>query len=375
MTNNLDTANYRTDKETTIAVNQLAELIDFLFPDPSPNVFTLTDFLNRYKITGLGKRAIAAIEQSQRINRNTGDADQDGLCEFHIGLIYLYSGDYRGAVKQFEIAPKRWGFSKNNLIYEAKALAHYAEGVAQQLVYHYEDALIAFTNAEYGLREASSWNPAQEKVDEFNNILSGYIKNRQNAIHKILWQVESGLPESAAEEQTDKTREQESQTEKQPIEEKRGEKKETSSAETFARQPASAEERNPAARQFYTAPERIEYKDHCQWYRVQQSDKDYLPLPQKGTFLLIDHQIKDYTCREDDLILVGTDDENAPVPVISLGKQLPPFARIHITTPRLVGLFTRPLQKTITLYDVKEIPGKDDKIIGVVVGFWHYVNA
>ena len=392
MTDTTNTASYKTDKDVTIAVNQIAELIEFLFPDPSPNVFTLSDFLNRYKITGLGKRAITAIEQSQRINRNTGDADQLGLCEFYVGLIYLYSGDYRGAIKQFRIAPEKWNFSKSDLIFEAKALAHYAEGVGQQLVYHYEDALIAYTNAEHGLQRSLTWNPSQEKAKEFKEILSRYIKNQQNTIHKILWQVESSSPESTTAEQKDETREQEHQTKNQPFaKEEEGEKEPQVKEQLFegkgkekedvpndrepTKQAASDEEPNSIIRQFYTMPESAEYREHCKWYRVQQSNKDYLPLPEKGTILLVDHRIKNYTCHEDDLILVGTDDENVINPVTPLGKQLSPFEQIHITTPRLVGVFTRPLQKPITLHDVKEIPGRDAKIIGIVVGFWHYVNA
>ena len=356
----INSIHYKTDKGTTIAVNQIAELIEFLFPDPSPNVFTLADFRNRYKITGLGKRAIAAIEQSERINRNTGNSDQFGLCKFYVGLIYLYAGDHRGAIEQFRAACQKWEFGKNDLVFEAKALAHYAEGVAQQLVYHYEDALIAFSNAEHDLHRSSTWNASHEKAKEIKKILSAYIQKRQTEIHQALWQAESHADKLANEAEEHGAKGQRSST--QPA------------------QPDTPNEGktapNPAVKQyFYTLPESIEYEACCQWYKVQKSNPDYLPQPEKGTLLLVDHQIEKHVCRENDLILVGTNNENLVVPVTPLKEQTSPFSRIHLTTPQLVGLFTRTPPKPVSLYDVREIPGSNDKIIGIVVGFWHPVNV
>ncbi|MCA9947664.1 MAG: hypothetical protein KC449_29490, partial [Anaerolineales bacterium] len=95
---------YDNNSQIRTAVNRLTELLEWLYPDPSPDIFTVRDYRNRYPFTRLGALATDDIDRYQRINRAIGNHVQIGLCECHIGLIYLHEADFHGAVQQFELA-------------------------------------------------------------------------------------------------------------------------------------------------------------------------------------------------------------------------------------------------------------------------------
>ncbi len=124
---------------TRASVEQLNELLNMLYGRPeSPDLITLDDVLRRYRLTALGKPAMTAIDQSRRMVRAIGDYEQIGLCEFHIGLIFLYWGDGRGAAQQFMAARQQWSFTDHTA---AVSLAHYAASVAQRHVFEHEKAM------------------------------------------------------------------------------------------------------------------------------------------------------------------------------------------------------------------------------------------
>jgi len=123
---------------TRASVERLNELLNMLYGRPeNPDLITLDDVLRRYRLTALGKPAMTAIDQSRRMVRAVGDYEQIGLCEFHIGLIFLYWGDGRGAAQQFMAARQQWSFTDHTA---AVTLAHYAAGVAQRRVFEHEKA-------------------------------------------------------------------------------------------------------------------------------------------------------------------------------------------------------------------------------------------
>ena len=92
------------------SVTLLSDLLACLYPEPGPDILTLDDFRLRYRLTGLGPLAVSAIQQAQRINRDTGRFNEIGLCEFHVGLIYLDWADFQGAIEQFRAARLQWSF-------------------------------------------------------------------------------------------------------------------------------------------------------------------------------------------------------------------------------------------------------------------------
>lgn len=134
------------ERETTAvppSAEALQDLVEHLYPEPSVvDIITLDQFVYRYKLSGLGPSAVADMERAQRITRTLGDYVQNGLAEFHIGLIYLYWGQFLGAISYFDDARRHWNFAKNDL---AMSLAEFAEGVCHHHGFQYESAL-----ANYG---------------------------------------------------------------------------------------------------------------------------------------------------------------------------------------------------------------------------------
>ncbi len=135
------------------SAKQLSTLLAGLFPDdPSPDLITLKNVLDRYPLTGLGAPATTAIEQAQRIARARGDTSQAGLCEFHVGLIFLYFGDSRAAVGQFMAARNQWTLAGDAA---AACLTHYAQGVGLARSFRYEPAMAQYGRAERRLNRAA----------------------------------------------------------------------------------------------------------------------------------------------------------------------------------------------------------------------------
>ena len=117
-----------------------------LFPNPpSLDCITIDDVQRRYRLTGLGAPALAAIEQSQRLVRARGDYSQTGLCEFHIGLIYFHWDDPRAAANQFALARQPWTLADDH---SAACLTHFAQGLALYHAFHNEPAMLQFGRAE-----------------------------------------------------------------------------------------------------------------------------------------------------------------------------------------------------------------------------------
>lgn len=175
------------------ATKSLQQLVELLFPDPNPDILTLCDFKNRYPFTQLGELATQAIEKSQRINNRRGNYQHIGLCEFHIGLIFFFSGKYRGARQQFTLARQQWSF-----VYEpaAEALAYFAEGVAHQLAHHYEAAMSNYSKAKQRLSRIKFAPPSQAQ-NEFVMLLSELLQHYQGTLHHKLW------PEEKADDPAD----------------------------------------------------------------------------------------------------------------------------------------------------------------------------
>ena len=131
---------YDNNSSIRTAVNRLTELLEWLYPEPSPDIFTVRDYRNRYPFTRLGPLATSDIDRYQRINRAIGNHEQLGLCDYHIGLIYLHEGEFRAAVQQFEQARQQWAFVNQSA---AIALTHLARAVALRRANHYESALVS----------------------------------------------------------------------------------------------------------------------------------------------------------------------------------------------------------------------------------------
>lgn len=307
------------DNPTHEAVVQLDELSFSLFPDPSPNILTLYDFRKRYPLTGLGEPATRAIEQSQRINQTIGDFSRRGLCEFQIGLIYLYWGKYRGAAQQFQLAQRQWAFLKNQA---SNSLAHFAEGVAHRLAHQYEMASVCFGRVEHYLAQLQNFLPA-DTPDDFIQDISQYLKADFAALKQVMWQ---------AEDKPDET-----------------------------------------VKFYYGLPDPSDYGDRCQWYTIHRQKNKFLPQIREDLLLLVDEKFDKYDIVDDNLYVVRKDDSDGEILLDRLNPQPQPYHRIFLGTPRttMTGSFTRPLFNSICLSDMQEVPLADEEKLGIVVGFWH----
>ena len=179
MNSEIPLKSYERDIKTRVAVDQLRVLLLEIYPDPSPDIFTLDDFINRYPLTGLGELATREIEQSQRINMSINDYAQIALCDFHIGLIFLYWGDFRGAINQFGSARKKWSFSGPT---PTSSLCYFARGVCNSLVLHYEEALRCFGLAARALEQVDV-----QRYESFHQEIAEYIHDYQVATRNAIW--------------------------------------------------------------------------------------------------------------------------------------------------------------------------------------------
>jgi len=57
MTPEIVQQSYDNNSQIRTAVNRLTELLEWLHPDPSPDIFTVRDYRNRYPFTRLGPLA------------------------------------------------------------------------------------------------------------------------------------------------------------------------------------------------------------------------------------------------------------------------------------------------------------------------------
>ncbi len=166
------------------AVNDLHHAVKLLFPDPNPDIFTLDNYQFQFKLrTGLKENAIRAIEQSQRINRRSGNYQRAGLCEFHIGLIYLDAADFRGARQQFTQARRQWSFVHEPA---AETLSFVAEGVAHHLAHHYEAAMASYSKANQSLPRVRFALPVHYK-DRVYDTLAKHVETYQTMLRDQMW--------------------------------------------------------------------------------------------------------------------------------------------------------------------------------------------
>lgn len=180
---------YDTNSQIRTAVNRLTELLEWLHPEPSPDIFTVRDYRNRYPFTRLGPLATNDIDRYQRINRAVGDHVQLGLCEYHIGLIYLHEGEFRGAVQQFALARQQWSFVNQPA---AVSLTHLARAVALQHADHYESAMVSAGRVAGWLARARFAKPVLGWHDFHAQVLA-YVTELQAALRKQM----EGVPKTA----------------------------------------------------------------------------------------------------------------------------------------------------------------------------------
>ncbi len=389
---------YERDKKTRTAVEQLRTLLNVIYPDPTPDIFTLDDFINRYPLTGLGDLATREIEQAVRINQSLNNYDQMGLCEFHVGLIFLYWGDFRGSSGQFESARKKWGFAGKTA---TSSLCYFATGLANFLALHYENALLCYALAERALKRVGV-----KRNKAYYQKISTYIQDAQFIAREATWARVRAKPSdemSANNASTDAEDHEQAEQEMQP----------EPTPEPYSRiplydlpqadMPASpSEEESPSddLSESILPPQthlpistEVPFPGHQQsdvnygWYQVENGSGNHLYGDvADGDWLLVRKELvgDEKMQIEDSVLVLMNNDKEIDNAVHIHPDKLRPFQRIYLATCTYVGDFTNdletgevtllstePMIKVIFSSSDQQISVQWSSILGIVVGFWH----
>jgi len=171
---------YFSGEDTALAVDYLTELVEILYPDPNPDVFTLASFKFAYKLHSysLSETAVHQIEQSQRIIRGLDDYKQMGLNEFHIGLIYLLCAEVHAAEKQFDRARRQWLFVDETA---SLSLAHLGCGFAQHMTFQFEAAMASYNKSWQNLGRVRFTTPSYQ-LEKFRTKIEKYLGEAQTEL-------------------------------------------------------------------------------------------------------------------------------------------------------------------------------------------------
>ena len=359
------------------SAKRLEQLIKMLFPDPHPELLTFDSYKERYKLRDQGKltqTAVNDIEQSQRINRAKRDYKKAGLCEFHIGLIYLDVEDYRGARQQFEQARQQW-----SLVSEPAAipLAYLAEGMAQQLALHQEAAMRCYNQASKRLPRIK-FVPPSRYDEQFVQKLIDQLQAVQDVVHEQLWPTAVDA-EEADTQSTDEavgTDERKEAISASPTGDSRPRGQAVSDHTSEAEVQPEAPIVNLPIINYDThttpIPEHRYLGTQYEWYCIKkQPTADFFPSDvQKGAWILVD---KTPTLVVEELVLVVADDDleqqNDRI-IVSSVRQERPFPHIYLAW--LKNIASQPIESANISYAPEVAPRsiQIQEIIGVIVGIW-----
>lgn len=356
------------------AVNRLTELLEWLYPDPSPDIFTVRDYRNRYPFTRLGPLATADIDRYRRINRAVGNHVQIGLCEYHIGLIFLHEGAFRGAVQQFDQARQQWSFVNQPA---AVCLAHLGRAVALQLADHYESALVSVGKVAGWLDRARFAEPVPQ-AERFRERVLAYVAELQAGLRKQM----DAPPETAVAQPVNET--DETQTQLPPTvgpaaasaaseAETRPDREVVAAAVT----PRPIANMNRPAALPLPIPEHSLLDDRYAWYLVEARPlTDFMAEINTGDWLLVDLQpglTEDLQDTEQPILVVMNEEIGGTIRVRPLDPK-DKFQRIYLVTlaDSPTGAFrVDEATGTVTFSpEMAEIGVDRTEIVGVVVGFW-----
>ncbi|MCA9960820.1 MAG: hypothetical protein KC413_19975 [Anaerolineales bacterium] len=312
-------------------VDSLMRLLDMLYPGQLPlDIITLQDIKLRYRLTGMGAPAMRAMEQAQRIMRAIGNYQHIGLCEFHIGLIYLFYQDFHGAVEQFAEARRQWSFVNETA---PVCLAYYAEGRAQELALHYEAAMACYGKVEQCLPRVQL-GLAQESLRRFTKALTTEVTQAQTDLRELLRQAFPDLPDD-------------------------DEGNVKRNGRTIIPPPALTP---------------IPTGDVYQWYQVTGRGGDFLQTIPTDSWLLVDTSVRAF--QHGELVIIGSNSSNltGSIPVRPY-TQLATFprtylGRLHERANSDEGPFVRNVETGEVQF---RFPNEDNQVtavLGLVVGYW-----
>jgi hypothetical protein len=374
------------------------------------DILTLDQFVFRYKFSGLGATAVADMERAQRITRSVGDHEQIGLAEFHIGLIYLYWGQFLGAIKYFDDALRHWRFAKQD---PAVSLAQLAQGVCHHHAYHYENALANYGKVQRTLAkiEGNGVAPPAVFLTELKSALQSCRSDVVMKIHTLgegeppvfrvrIPKAETPDAEDASDQPTRETAvpapdapsapppsTTPSPSVPAPISNLPSPSTPQpppavpSDPEIVGEEPETAVLALPPILQKSPIPHHTNQSEHLVWYHVAERDEEeFLPTIKTETTLLVDTRIDLYTCEAGDFVIVNQADGKGSIPVQPQQKSEDErFRRISYVgevDPQTETPFSRNVETGEIKLHVKltaepaESPIYAEDLLGVVIGIW-----
>jgi hypothetical protein len=375
-------------------VAALDQLLQLLFGESnSLDIITYQDVLRVYRLTALGAPATAAIDKSQRIVRAQGDYRQRGLCEFHIGLIYFYWGDCRGAAQQFVIARHQWLFVNHAA---AVALAYFAHGQAMFYAYHYEAARSSFGKVQRWL-DRSKIAPQSEYNSQFVLELEEWLATAEEAARRILWPEDDrcrsdaadsagagARPAGSTEDAADARGATEApvpppspatptpQDEGLPPSAPFGVPPPIGVPPPYSNLPLTGAQERPTP-----APGHRLVDERYQWCQVVGQRGDFVAGASVGAWLLVDTRVTRHRLDPGHMLVLGSDQENWGQTLVWSGTTQSAFNFYYLGRVLASGIL---LAETDTLPVALDDTGKihqvtQKQIIGLFVGVWNTALA
>ncbi|RMG90882.1 MAG: hypothetical protein D6706_18760 [Chloroflexi bacterium] len=310
----------------------LQALLEMLFlPPPAPHILTVENIRYRYRHRGnkASPKAIEDIRQTQRITHHIGDHTEIGLCEFHIGLIFLYWNDFMAAREQFEKARRYWQFSGHS---PGVCLTEFGVCLAWELSHDYESALIYLDRAR---KELSRLIHIPHSHKAFVAHLEHCLTDAEERIQAQIW--------------------------KSP-----GQMETTNTAVSPPLTPP-IHQTIPCPIPGHTIKE-----DQFTWYRIshQQPNEIFPATLQTGDYILVD-QSSSAVQNNNSIFVIIRHKKNAAITLETIGKPRP-FSRVTLAKlAPLTGTFTA--SPIVFTADEQSIPLESGEILGVVIGFWHNI--
>lgn len=370
---------YENNEQIRTAVNRLIDLLEWLHPEPSPDIFTLRDYRTRYRLNGL-KLAATAIDRYQRINRAIGNHVQMGLCEYHIGLIYLHEGVFRGAVTQFDQARQQWSFVNQSA---AVSLTHLARAVALLQAGHYESAMVSVGRVASWLERARLVKPIVGWHDFEKQVLA-YVAELQAELRQqmeVASETDDDESEAGDAEAEDAAPAEEAAAAQHqaPVPEPDPEAVTRPDGEIVTRSdtPLPISNMGHAASSPIPVPGHRLLEDRYEWYLVEvRPPSEFMPEIHPGDWLLVDLRprlTEDVQDTEQPILIVKKEEIDGTIRVRPLDPK-DKFQRIYLVmlADSPTGSFwVDETTGTVTLSsDMAAIGVNRTEILGVVVGFW-----
>jgi hypothetical protein len=355
---------YDNNSDIRTAVNRLTELLEWLHPDPSPDIFTVRDYRNRYPFTRLGPLATADIDRYQRVNRAVGNHLQMGLCEYHIGLIYLHEGTFHGAVQQFAQARQQWSFVNQPA---AVSLTFLGRALALQQANHYESALVSVGKVAGWLERARfaepflGWKDFQAQVMTYGAELQAALRTQMNLPQTAVHNAENAQNEPVA---APAAAEAETKADEEIV--------------TGSPTPRPISNMNrDAPLTAIPIPDHLLTDDRYAWYLVEARPlTSFMAEINMGDWLLVDLQpsfSKDVQDTEQPLLVVMNEEITGTIQVRPLDSK-EHFQRIYLVTladsPQGTFWVDEETGSVTFSPEMVEIGVNRSEIVGVVVGFW-----